>query len=555
VTLWYVPDPDSGTFSAQPVDLDRNPCPTVMAGGISGRGITQYWLENDGMPRVMVEASSGLIDGERVGTLRHAFIDATDRPMPSIIAGRSVTMLVDRKDIPFRRKRGPDKPPYRVPSMADIRAFPWNGLTVASTFAGGGGSSTGYRMAGCKVVWANEVVPIARRSYAANMDPSTILDGTDIRQVTAEDILKATGLKQGMLDIFDGSPPCVSFSTAGKREQGWGRVTASHDITQRHDDLFYEFARLLKGLQPRVFVAENVSGLIKGTAKGYFLEILRALRACGYRVEAKLLDAQWLGVPQMRQRIIFMGVRNDLPSKPAFPAPLAWRYTVRDALPWLGGEAVAIHDTNGWERFSQGDITDAPSPAVMTSAASHYVERRVVHDTRGRGGAEGFNSWSSGDVTDHPCPTITNGTAGLNSSHFRVVHDTSGQYGAGDVTDRPSPSVLSGRSGTHQVLRTGGLELPPSRDKAYDGKDAYGIQIADADKPSPTVTLGSPGNDLGHPTERRKFTIAELKRICSFPDDYVLEGSYADQWARCGNAVPPVMMFHIARTIRDNVLK
>ena len=52
-----------------------------------------------------------------------------------------------------------------------------------------------------------------------------------------------------------------------------------------------------------------------------------------------------------------------------------------------------------------------------------------------------------------------------------------------------------------------------------------------------------------HPTERRKFSIAELKRICGFPDDYILTGSYADQWARCGNAVPPVMMSHIANAM------
>ena len=57
-----------------------------------------------------------------------------------------------------------------------------------------------------------------------------------------------------------------------------------------------------------------------------------------------------------------------------------------------------------------------------------------------------------------------------------------------------------------------------------------------------------------HPTERRKFTIAELKRICAFPDDFQLVGSYAQQWERLGRAVPPVMMFHIACTLRDEVL-
>jgi DNA (cytosine-5)-methyltransferase 1 len=74
--------------------------------------------------------------------------------------------------------------------------------------------------------------------------------------------------------------------------------------------------------------------------------------------------------------------------------------------------------------------------------------------------------------------------------------------------------------------------------------------------PCGTVTIASPGNDLGVPSRlgRRKFTIAELKRICAFPDDFVLVGSYAQQWERLGNSVPPVMMWHIATTIAAQIL-
>jgi DNA (cytosine-5)-methyltransferase 1 len=376
------------------------------------------------------------------------------------------------------------KPHYRVPSMTEIRAIPPNGLTVASTFAGGGGSSTGYRMAGYRVVWANELTQSARDSYAANMAPGTILDGRDIRAVQAADILSATGLAAGELDVFDGSPPCVSFSTAGKREKGWGRVTTSHDATQRQDDLFHEYARLLKGLQPRAFVAENVSGLIKGTAKGYFLEILAALKACGYRVEAKLLDAQWLGVPQMRQRVIFVGVRNDLGAGPAYPAPLSYRYSVRDALPWIVGASTAAH---GFTKATDLSPT-APAPSVPASGGASYTGHKVEAEadiSRYAIGAE----W---DRTPH---------GGSNDKYFSLK--------------RASPS-----------------------------------------KPSQTVSAAGGSTSTAcvtYPTERRKFTIAELRRICGFPDDYVLTGSYADQWARCGNAVPPVMMCAIATALRDGV--
>lgn len=221
------------------------------------------------------------------------------------------------------------KPPYRVPLMGEIRAIEPCGLVAASTFSGCGGSSLGYRMAGFSVRYANEFVEAARDTYAANQSPATFLDGRDIRTVTGAEILEYCG---GSVDLLDGSPPCSDFSTAGKREKGWGKVKQYSDTEQRVDDLFFEFARLVREVQPRCFVAENVSGLVKGSAKGYFKLILAALRDCGYRVEAKLLTASWLGVPQARQRLIFVGVRANQGFDPVFPKPLGFQYTVAQAI-------------------------------------------------------------------------------------------------------------------------------------------------------------------------------------------------------------------------------
>jgi DNA (cytosine-5)-methyltransferase 1 len=373
--------------------------------------------------------------------------------------------------------------------MDEIRALPWNGFTCASTFSGCGGSSTGYRMAGFKMVWASEFIDAARDSYKVNAAPYTVVDGRDIRQVQAQDILDATGLKVGELDLFDGSPPCAAFSTAGKREAGWGKVKKYSDKEQRVDDLFFEYTRLIRGLRPKVFVAENVSGLVKGSAKGYFLMILKDLKACGYRVSCKVLDAQWLGVPQARQRTIFVGVREDIGLDPVHPKPLGYRYSVRDALPWVD---------------------------------------RVIHDTSGQFGA--------GNVTNRPSPAITVGVNSVNSLHFKV--------------EGPEPETDISRFAI-------GLEW----DKLKPGEQSdkyFNLVRTDPDKPSPCV-CGSHGNSstagITHPHEKRKFTIAELKRICGFPDDFILTGTYAQQWERCGRAVPPVMMSHIAATVRDEILR
>ena len=383
-----------------------------------------------------------------------SYVDCTDIPSPTITATQC-RMWVDYRATSHEPRVMTDKPPYIVPSMEQIRAIPWNGLTVASTFSGCGGSCTGYRMAGYRVVWANEFVPAAQDSYKANADPSCHLDRRDIKLVQASDVLTVTGLKSGELDLFDGSPPCQAFSTAGKREKGWGQEkTYEHGASQCNETLFSEYIRLLRGLMPRTFVAENVSGLVKGTAKGYFLEILRELKATGYRVTCRVLDAKWLGVPQSRQRTIFVGVREDLGIDPVHPKPLAYQYSVRDALPWIG----------------------------------------------------------------------------------KVIHDESGQWNEGDVTDQQSPAIRAGRAGNMFVECQSG-----ARPKKYSSA------------PAPAVMAGRTV-EMKSETERRKFTIAELKRICAFPDDFILCGNYAQQWERLGNSVPPVMMYHIARDIRDRIL-
>src|SRR5215472_5927376 len=100
-----------------------------------------------------------------------------------------------------------DKPPYRVPLMADITGPGWpsNGLTAVTTFAGGGGSSTGYRIAGYDVRCAVEFTPAAVATYQANWPSVPVID-RDIRQVSGAEILERARLEVGELDLLDGSP-------------------------------------------------------------------------------------------------------------------------------------------------------------------------------------------------------------------------------------------------------------------------------------------------------------------------------------------------------------
>lgn len=472
-----------------------------------------------------------------------------DHACPTIMAQaegikgvNSAYWWIEEDDVPERKTKN-GKPPYRVMSMAEVEAVPWNGLNVVSTFSGAGGSCLGFRMAGYRTLLASEFVESAADVYLLN-HPGTPVLTQDVREVEPAMILEYLGMEPGELDVLEGSPPCASFSTAGKRHASWGEVKKYSDTAQRTDDLFFEYVRLLRGIRPKVFVAENVPGLTRGTAKGYFNLILAALKESGYRVEWKLIQAKWLGVPQDRTRVIFQGVREDLGRKPAWPRPLPYFYTLRDAIPLADRHGTAPPHKEWVAAGKQVEATmvssaDEPCPTIVASGENKgagYVEVRVpvraVHD-RGK-------SWGAkGDVTDEPCPTITVGVDGLNSEHYKIDEE---------VRMVPPESLE-------------GTAVGDEWDKLRPGEQSeryFNLVRPDPDQPSPTVT--AIGGDRGvaavtHPTERRKFTISELKRVCAFPDDFILTGTYRQQWERLGRSVPPLMMRGVAEAVRDGPLR
>lgn len=315
-------------------------------------------------------------------------------------------------------------------------------FNVVSLFAGAGGSSTGYVMAGGKVKLAVEWDDNAVATYKANYPNTPIYHG-DVCQLSVEEILKTIGLKSSELDILDGSPPCQGFSTAGKR-----------DFCDPRNQLFKEYVRILRGLQPKVFVMENVSGMVKGKMKLIFAEILKELKESGYQVKAKLMNAQYYGVPQSRQRMIFIGVRNDLNIAPSHPNPQSNIITVGDALQGLK---------------DIGEIVYPEGKAKMIGLL--------------------LKPWQTGS----------------------------------DITKGSSFSLVK----------------------------------LDMNKPSRTITKTVRKSMCGHlhPLENRFMTINELKRLHTFPDNYIFLGKFEEKWARIGNSVPPFLMKAIAEHIDNNILK
>ena len=201
--------------------------------------------------------------------------------------------------------------------LSDLKDIKKNNLNVFSCFHCGGGSSMGYKLAGFNVLGGVEIDKEMMAIYRTNHKPKySYLMGV-------QEFNKLTEIPEELknLDILDGSPPCSTFSMAGKREKKWGTEYKFREGQkyQRLDDLFFHFIQTAKLLQPKVVIAENVKGLIAGNARGYVKEIFRDFKKAGYETQLFLFNAAKMGVPQARERTFFIARRSDLNFKPFKP--------------------------------------------------------------------------------------------------------------------------------------------------------------------------------------------------------------------------------------------
>lgn len=250
-----------------------------------------------------------------------------------------------------------------------------------STFACGGGSSMGYKLAGFDVVGNCEIDPRIAEVYAANLHPrlSYVEDIRDfaLRGEYPDELMS--------LDVLDGSPPCSTFSTSGNREADWGRVKrfAEGQAEQRLDDLFLSFLDVVGRLRPKCFVAENVTGLLKGNAKGYVSEIVSKARGLGYTVQVFRLNAATMGVPQLRERVFFIGNRMGWPklrlefSEP----PIAFGEVREDHGDEIGPPSIRDLAENWW-RAGEADLAPAFSRKVRDPRRRAFFNTKVLPDER-----------------------------------------------------------------------------------------------------------------------------------------------------------------------------
>lgn len=362
--------------------------------------------------------------------------------------------------------------------------------TVVDLFCGAGGLSHGFMQAGYDVLFGSDIDSTFGQTFMAS-HPNAKFTAKPIQALTVEEILNATRLKPGQLDVLVGGPPCQGYSVYnhGRGEQ------------DPRAGLFREYLRIVRGLQPKWLVMENVTGLSSISGGSLINSIVTEIKASGYEnVDFRVLKAEEYGVPQERRRIVFIANRLGLPVK--FPrkshngdqTPFV---TVWDAI----GDLPPIQEQ--WEHEGGAAYVSGPQNEFQKQlrfhsclAQNHYGPRlgkanleRIRHIPQG-------GSWR-----DVPFDLLPAGMKKAKRS------DHTKRYG------RPRPTDLSCTILTKCDIH-------------------WGAYI--------------------HPVQNRAFTVREAARIQSFPDDFVFYGSMTEQFVQVGNAVPPLMARAIANAISES---
>jgi DNA (cytosine-5)-methyltransferase 1 len=359
--------------------------------------------------------------------------------------------------------------------------------TVVDLFCGAGGLSEGFRQAGFHVLAGLDYDQRAGETFIAT-HPEAVFIGGKIQDIPVSELLGATGLRPGELDVLVGGPPCQGYSVYNH-----GRGT--HDPRA---GLFRQYLRIVEGLRPRWLVMENVSGLISIADGGIIREIEEGMCRLGYAVRWKILKAEEYGVPQERRRIVFIANRIDAPI--LFPQPthgpgLKPFITIWDAisdLPPLKNGDKEVHENY-----------------LYPPANPYQQELR-----------QGVNR-------------LTNHTAGRLSpiNEARMKHIPQG----GSWRDIPFDMLPAGMQKAKRSDHTKRYGRPRKTDLSC-------TILTKCD-----VHWGA----YIHPDQDRAITVREAARLQSFPDSFEFKGSRTEQYVQVGNAVPPLLGRAIAHALLE----
>ena len=369
-----------------------------------------------------------------------------------------------------------------------------------SFFAGGGGSSAGYKLAGGDCKFVNEFQQVAVDTYLANWPNTPHIRG-DIKNVTGEKIMEMTGIKKGELDILDGSPPCPPFSMSGTKQKGWGKEKTAYGMKQQNiEDLTFEQIRIANEMQPKVIVCENVKGLTMDYAKEHMQRMVNEFEACGYTTVWKVLKGHYFGVPQKRERVFIVSVRNDVLDKIGMPFMVLGGAIYPEPEEHVTTIKEAIMDL---QRNNENVVEAEELKESMKKSAKYKWLKRLPKN---------------------PDKVVSVGDDVVGPWYDKVIEHRK-KMGK-TIPERKSSFYQSRRVPWNQASHT---------------LSEQGLQTSLA------VHL--------HPEEDRVFTTKEAARLMTLPEDYKFTGTLNEKLARIGLMVAPLQMKYLADNIYKNILK
>ena len=369
-------------------------------------------------------------------------------------------------------------------------------MRAVDLFSGCGGMTLGFKMAGFNSIFASDVDENAGKTFIRNF-PNTPFKVADICQITKEDVDEVTG---GIIpDVIIGGPPCQGFSLANKR-----RGLIKDDPRNR---LFYQFVKFINWYSPKSFVMENVKGLLSMQNGEVIKTIVEEFTnaGAGYNVDYRILRASDYGVPQIRERVIIIGMRKDINVFPDFPKLLNSIVTVDDAI----SDLPIIHAGEGSE------IQD-----YATEPQNDYQKQMRLYSDK---------------VYNHIAMKHTKRLI----ERFKAIKPGQGLL---DVWE------------THGAVKRGAPTEKSNIKFHQNNQRVYG------NKPAPTIAASFQSNFI-HPHLDRNFTAREGARLQSFPDNFIFEGMRTkmswerglSQYQQIGNAVPPLLAYHIAKKLKESI--
>ena len=372
-------------------------------------------------------------------------------------------------------------------------------FTYISFFAGGGGSSAGYKLAGGDCKFVNEFQQVAVDTYLANW-PNTPHICDDIKNVTGKQIMEMTGIQEGELDILDASPPCPPFSMSGTKQKGWGKEKTAYGMKQKNiEDLTWEVIRITGEMKPKVVICENVKGLTMEYAKEHLQRMVNDFEAQGYSTVYKVLKGHEQGVPQKRERVFIVSVRNDVLDDIGMPFML-----LNGLFPEPEDGYATINDAIGDLKLDNENADQAYTlcEAMKKSAKYKWLKR----------------------LPKNPDRVVSVGD---------------------DVVGPWYDKVIAHR-------KKWGKSIPERKHSFYQSRRVPYNQASH--------TLSEQGSMTSlavhlHPEEDRVFTTKESARIMTLPDDYKFTGTLNENLARIGLMVAPICMKYLADEIYKQVLE